>query len=79
VTTPAVPVTFATLGELRVPTLLLTGDADLYTPPAVLALFKRHMPRAELVIVSDSGHAAHWENPEAFNAAVLRFVRKHKP
>jgi pimeloyl-ACP methyl ester carboxylesterase len=78
-TTPAVPVTFAALGELRVPTLLLTGDADLYTPPAVLKLFKQHMPRAELVVVPDSGHAAYWENPEAFNDAVLRFVRKHKP
>jgi pimeloyl-ACP methyl ester carboxylesterase len=72
----AVPVTFAALAELRVPTLLLTGDADLYTPPAVLALFKEHMPRAELVIVRDSGHAAHWENPEAFNRAVLRFLRR---
>jgi pimeloyl-ACP methyl ester carboxylesterase len=35
------------------------------------------MPRAEAVVVADSGHAANWENPEAFNRAVLRFVRKH--
>ena len=71
------PVTFAALGELRVPTLLLTGDADLYTPPSVLRLFKEHMPRAELVVVPDSGHAANWENPEVFNRAVLRFLRAH--
>ena len=62
-TVAAVPVTFAALRELRVPTLLLTGDADLYTPPAVLRLFGEHMPQAELVIVPDSGHAANWENP----------------
>lgn len=74
---PAVPVTFAALGELRVPTLLLTGDADLYTPPAVLRLFAQHMPGAELVVVPESGHAAHWENPEVFNRAVLRFLRSH--
>jgi pimeloyl-ACP methyl ester carboxylesterase len=74
----AVPVTFAALRALHVPTLLLTGDADLYTPPAVLALFAEHMPRAEVVIVDDSGHAANWENPEAFNRAVLRFLRKHR-
>jgi len=72
-----VPVTFAALGALRTPTLLLTGDADLYTPPAVLRLFGQHMPNATLVIVPDSGHAANWENPEAFNRAVLRFLRKH--
>ncbi len=72
----AVPVTFAALGELRVPALLLTGDADLYTPPSVLRLFKERMPRADVVVVPDSGHAANWENPEAFNRAVLRFLRK---
>ena len=72
-----IPVTFAALGELRVPTLLLTGDADLYTPPAVLRLFAQHMPQAELVVVPESGHAAHWENPEVFNRAVLRFLGSH--
>jgi len=72
-----VPVTFAALGELRIPTLLLTGDADLYTPPAVLRLFAQHMPGAELIVVPESGHAAHWENPEVFNSAVLRFIRSH--
>jgi pimeloyl-ACP methyl ester carboxylesterase len=76
-TAGAVPVTFAALDELRVPTLLLTGDADLYTPPAVLRLFKERMPHADVVVVPDSGHAANWENPESFNRAVLRFVRKH--
>jgi pimeloyl-ACP methyl ester carboxylesterase len=74
----AVPVTFAALGELRVPALLLTGDADLYTPPSVLRLFKERMPRAEVFVVPDSGHAANWENPAAFNRAVLRFLRKHR-
>lgn len=59
------------------PTLLLTGDADLYTPPSVLRLFKQHMPRAELVIVPESGHAAHWENPAVFNREMLKFLRKH--
>jgi pimeloyl-ACP methyl ester carboxylesterase len=73
-----VPVTFAALRELRVPALLLTGDADLYTPPAVLELFKRSMPRAELMIVPNSGHAAHWENPDMFNETILRFLRKHE-
>ena len=59
------------------PTLLLTGDADLYTPPAVLRLFEEHMPRAQVVIVPDSGHAANWENPDEFNRVVLRFLRRH--
>jgi pimeloyl-ACP methyl ester carboxylesterase len=73
----AVPVTFAALRALPVPTLLLTGDADLYTPPAVLQMFAEHMPRADRVVVPDSGHAANWENPEVFNRVLLRFLRKH--
>jgi pimeloyl-ACP methyl ester carboxylesterase len=75
--TALVPVTFAALSELRVPALLLTGDADLYTPPSVLRLFGQHMRRAELVVVPESGHAANWENPTAFNRVVLRFLRQH--
>jgi pimeloyl-ACP methyl ester carboxylesterase len=74
----AVPVTFAALNQLRVPALLLTGDADLYTPPAVLRLFGEHMPQAEIVIVRDSGHAANWENPNAFNGALLEFLRRQR-
>ena len=76
-TAGSVPVTFAALGAVRVPTLLLTGDADLYTPPAVLRLFAERMPHADLVVVPESGHAASWENPDVFNRAVLRFLRKH--
>jgi pimeloyl-ACP methyl ester carboxylesterase len=71
------PVTFAALEKLPVPTLLLTGDADFYTPPSVLRMFKEHMPRAEMFIIPESGHAAHWENPAEFNRRVLAFVRKH--
>src|SRR5207244_35543 len=39
--------TFALLESLKVPTLLLTGDADLYSPPPVLALFKARIRHAE--------------------------------
>ncbi|MFT3906348.1 MAG: alpha/beta hydrolase [Steroidobacteraceae bacterium] len=70
-------VTWEALGKLGVPTLLTTGDADLYTPPSVLRLFKQHMPRAELVIIPESGHASYWENPDAFNSAVLKFIAQH--
>jgi pimeloyl-ACP methyl ester carboxylesterase len=70
-------VTFAALEKFTVPTLLLTGDADIYAPPSVLRLFKAHMQHAQLFIIPESGHAAHWENPEVFNARVIAFLRKH--
>ena len=70
-------ITFARLEGLAVPTLLLTGGADLYTPPPVLALFAARIRGAESVIVPDVGHSAYWEAPDVFNRAVLTFIAKH--
>lgn len=70
-------VTFALLETLKVPTLLLTGGADLYTPPPVLRLFAQRIKSAESVVIDEAGHSAYWEQPERFNRAVLSFVRKH--
>jgi len=70
-------ITFALLEEIKVPTLLLTGDADLYAPPAVLRLFAARIKNSESVIVPEAGHSAYWEQPEIFNRTVLEFIRKH--
>jgi pimeloyl-ACP methyl ester carboxylesterase len=70
-------VTFARLETLRVPTLLITGDADLYAPPPILGLFAARIRTAESVILSGCGHSAYWEQPDEFNRAVLAFLRRH--
>jgi pimeloyl-ACP methyl ester carboxylesterase len=70
-------ITFALLETLRVPTLLLTGDADMYTPPSVLRLFTARIKGAESVTVPEVGHSTYWERPEIFNRVVLGFLRKH--
>jgi pimeloyl-ACP methyl ester carboxylesterase len=69
--------TFSLLEGIKVPTLLLTGDADLYAPPAVLRLFAARIKGSESVIVPEAGHSAYWEQPEIFNRTVLTFLRKH--
>jgi len=70
-------ITFALLEEMKVPTLLLTGDADLYAPPAVLRLFAARIKNSESVVLPEVGHSAYWEQPEIFNRTVLEFIRKH--
>lgn len=70
-------ITFAALETIRVPTLLLTGDADLYTPPSVLRLFAARFPICESLVIPECGHSAFWEQPELFNRAVLDFVGKN--
>ena len=70
-------VTWARLEALSVPTLLLTGAADLYTPPSVLRMFTAHMKQAESQVIIESGHSAYWESPEQFNSLVLEFINKY--
>lgn len=68
---------FSGLEDIKTPTLLLTGDADLYTPPPVLRPFAARIKGSESVIVPDAGHSAYWEQPEVFNRSVLDFIGKH--
>ena len=70
-------ITFARLEAVTTPALLLTGDADMIAPPPILKMFAMHMKHAETVIVPEAGHSTYWEQPDAFNRAVLTFIRKH--
>ena len=69
-----VDVTWQSMEQLRVPTLLLGGDADLYAPPSMQRLFAAHLPNSELVVLRETGHAPYWEQPELFNRLVLDFI-----
>jgi pimeloyl-ACP methyl ester carboxylesterase len=69
--------TFSLLESISVPTFLLTGDADLYTPAPVLRLFAARIKSSESLVVPEVGHSAYWEQPDVFNQAVLAFIRKH--
>lgn len=69
--------TFSLVEQIQAPTLLLTGDSDLYAPPAILRMFAARIKKAESVIVPEAGHSSYWEQPEIFNKAVLSFVRRH--
>lgn len=71
-------ITWAALKAMTVPTLLIGGDADLWSPPAMTRMFQAAIPGSEAVIIAEAGHSAHWEQPEAFNAAVLGFLAKHR-
>lgn len=65
------------LETLKVPTLLMTGAADLATPPSITRMIARHVPDNEVVIVAESGHSPYWERPEFFNRTALDFIGRH--
>ena len=71
---PLLHVTFAALEKLHCPTLLMTGDADLWMPPVFMRRYARHIPKAELVLFPECGHALYWEAPDLFNGEVLAFL-----
>jgi pimeloyl-ACP methyl ester carboxylesterase len=64
----------ADLGALRMPALLISGDADLLAPPPVARAMAAAMPQAELAILTECGHSAYWERPAEFNAVLLDFI-----
>lgn len=69
--------TLAMLETIHAPTLLLTGDADLYAPPPITRMFAQHIKGAEVVVVPEAGHSTYWEQPDLFNQAVLKFLGRH--
>lgn len=70
---------FASVAEIvagtKVPTLLITGEQETrFAPHRRYA--ETHIPGLRVVGI-DGGHAANIERPEAFNAAVLDFIREN--
>lgn len=70
-------VTIARLEAWQLPTMMITGDADLYTPPSMMRIFMSHVKKGQGIVIPEAGHNAYWENPEDFNRVVLKFIRKH--
>ncbi|MFC3979464.1 alpha/beta fold hydrolase [Streptosporangium jomthongense] len=75
---PQNTLTWPAIESIRTPTLLLTGDCDLYLPPARLREMAGHVRNAEVAIFSEAGHAPHWESYREFNKTVLSFIGKHR-
>ena len=71
-------VTEETLEVRRIPTLLMTGDADLATPPYIIRAVAKHLRSCKVVIVPEAGHSLYWERPDVFNANVLALLDKHR-
>jgi pimeloyl-ACP methyl ester carboxylesterase len=69
--------TEAKLAQLKVPTLLIAGAADLITPPSISRMIAAKIPGSELVVAPEAGHSVYWEQPDLFNRAVLDFIGKH--
>ncbi len=69
-------ITWEGIAGFAMPTLLITGDADLYMPPAVLELFAEHLPHSEKHVIDGAAHSVYWEQPDIFNKLVIDFIKR---
>lgn len=74
----ATPLSPADLGAIKVPVLLIYGDADMYSPPPLARRLVTMFGNSKLVVIAEAGHAAHWEKPAQFNEALAKFVASVK-
>lgn len=63
---------------IKTPALIVAGGADLYMPAPFLLEYAQHLQSGESVVIAECGHSAYWEQPIAFNAALLDFLGRHR-
>ena len=67
------------LGEIRAPTLYVSGAEDrLGGPPALMAGLAAKVPGARHVSVPNAAHIANIQNPGGFNRVLADFLGEHR-
>lgn len=66
------------IARMMTPALFIVGEEDRIAPPHAVEEAYRLFPNARLVRVPQAGHSVYFEQPEAFNAAVLDFLDEHR-
>jgi 3-oxoadipate enol-lactonase len=69
--------TYDRLPEIKVPTLVIAGDADGLFSVENSRLLASKIPNAELVVLKNAAHSFHIEAAEEANKTVLSFLSKH--
>jgi 3-oxoadipate enol-lactonase len=71
---PALP----RLHEIRVPTLLVTGDADIPDVHAHAGAIEAGVPGARRIVIEDVGHIMVLEKPAEFSRVVIGFIELNR-
>ena len=62
------------LSSIRVPTLILCGRQDFWSPPSQHEAMHQLAPHARLAVIEEAGHMAPMERPEAVAFEMLRWL-----
>ena len=63
------------LSEIKTPTLILVGEDDPGTPVSASRAIHERIPDSKLVILPSARHLSNVEQTEAFNTALLSFLK----
>lgn len=66
------------LHEIRVPTLILVGDADIPDVHAHAGAIEAGISGSKRVVISDAGHLMYLEKPEEFSRVVIGFIESNR-
>ncbi|HEY5520686.1 MAG TPA: alpha/beta hydrolase [Candidatus Limnocylindrales bacterium] len=64
------------LGDIRAPTLIITGRDDFICGPAAAAELQHGIADARTVLIDDAGHMTFVEQPDAFRTQVEAFLAR---
>lgn len=67
------------LSKIGVPTLIVSGTRDTFTPPSVAKRKHDEIPHSEHVVIEQAGHGAIIERPDEVNPAIRDFLNRHVP
>ena len=62
------------LSSISCPTLVIVGEEDVLTPPAVAHEYAAGIAGSQFATIPDAGHLSNLEQPEAFLAIVRNFL-----
>ena len=74
---PLEPPASERLGEISVPTLVVTGDEDVHDIHEIADKLAAEIPGAERARIADTAHLPNLERPDEFDRVVLGFLAKH--
>jgi pimeloyl-ACP methyl ester carboxylesterase len=66
------------LRKLRVPTLIVRGERDVYLSPEISDRLHREIPSSRLVEVPDGGHYIQLDEPRLLAMTILEHIQDHR-
>jgi 3-oxoadipate enol-lactonase len=68
------PDSVETLKTINVPTLIVTGDEDIFTGAAEAELMRQNVSNSQMKVIAKAGHYSPWEQPGEVGKLVRQFV-----